>query len=117
MLRLSRTSASIPGGLKHKEEIISNLSQPLSPKDVQTAKTTMFKLMQPEVNHLLSLPPSGKKKSKKSHGNKRTVSNNYLLRDKPSPKAQTPTFNLSSLSPFKQDGIWWTQGRFGLDLQ
>ena len=119
MARILRTSAMLakrPGGFASytKEEVLSHLRLPLTSDDYTKADRIMLLLTQPQTRSMLDSAPTGKKKAKNSSKGARTVPVEYLGRDIP---GTLRTTNLSSLSPFQEEGIWYTKGRFGKQLK
>ena len=104
-----------PGGYSaySKDEMLDNIAAPLTVADYEKADRVILLLMQPQVKQMLDAPPSGKKKSKNPSKGQRTIPPEFLGRAIPGTQQTT---NLSSLSPFKQNGIWYTSGRFGKEL-
>ena len=105
-----------------KQMILSNLKKPLEPESILAAEVIALRLSQPGVNIMLNSPPTTKKGTKNPGGKRKTVPIEYLKRTSPANQDENgisyiSTCNMASLSPFRQDGIWWTQGRFGLDLK
>ena len=83
---------------------------PLSAEDYQKADQIMLLLMQPQVKTLLDSQPVGKKKAKNAQQGVSTVSEEFINWPIIGPDNST---NLASLSPFKHEGVYYTQGRFG----
>ena len=120
MARVLRASAMLAkenrqGGYKAyaKEEMLANIASPLTVEDYERADRVILLLMQPQVKQMLDAAPVGKKKAKNPSKGQRTVPPEFLGRAIPGTQQTT---NLSSLSPFQQDGIWYTSGRFGKEL-
>ena len=117
--RILRTSAMLakrPGGFASftKEEVQAHLRQALTPEDYSKADRIMLLLTQPQTRSMLDSKPTGKKKAKNISKGARTMPVEYLGRNIP---GTVRTTNLSSLSPFQDEGIWFTKGRFGKELQ
>ena len=98
-----------------KEEIIQHLSLPLSADDYAKADRVALLLMQPQVRNLLDAEPTGKKSAKNPPVGKRTIPKEFLARQIAGGDEVTNR-NMISLSPFAEDGIWYTRGRFGKGL-
>ena len=120
MARVLRASAMLarenrPGGYKAytKEEMLANIAAPPTVADYEKADRVILLLMQPQVKQMLDAAPVGKKKAKNPAKGLRTVPPEFLGRAIPGTQQTT---NLSSISPFQQDGIWYTRGRFGKQL-
>ena len=121
MARVLRTSATItevkrPGGYKDfsQEEMDVIMRAPLSADDYQRADRVIVLLMQPQVKSLLDSVPVGKKKAKNSQQGISTLPKEFLDRPIIGPDSSN---NLASLSPFKHEGIYYTQGQFGKQLK
>lgn len=120
VLRLSKTLAdkSIRAGgysAYTKEEIIQLLSVPLSADDYIKADRVALLLMQPQVRKILDSEPTGKKSAKNPPAGARTIPREFLARKIPG-ETEVTHRNLISLSPFAEDGIYYTRGRFGKGL-
>ena len=63
---------------------------------------------------MMDSPPVGKKKALNPHRGAQTIPKEFLNRLLAGPEV---TRNLISLSPFKVDSIYYTQGRFGKGLE
>ena len=120
MAQVLHTSAAIvkgkrPGGYKDYsgQEMDNVMKAPLTANDYQRADKVMLLLMQPQVKSLLDSIPIGKKKAKNSQKGILIVLTEFLNRPIVGPDC---TSNLASLSPFKVEGIYYTQGRFGKQL-
>ena len=74
----------------------------------------MLLLMQPQVKSLLDSVPVGKKRGNNSQQGVSTIPKEFLDRPIVGPDNST---NLASLSLFKQEGVYYTQGRFGKQLK
>ena len=84
-----------------------SMKKPLLQQDLQAARRVMLQLAQPDVKRLLDSSPTGtKRKSKVKKG----------LEQADGARTYTSTFNMASLAPFREEGIFYTQGRFGNDL-
>ena len=70
----------------------------------------MLLLIQPQVKILLDSQPVGKKKAKDAQQGVLTIPEESINRPIIGPDNST---NLASLSPFKHEGVYYTQGRFG----
>ena len=86
----------------------------LSAEDYQKADRIMLLLMQPQVKSLLDSQPVGKKKAKNAQQGVSTIPEEFLNRPIIGPDNST---NLASLSLFKHEGVYYTQGRFGQQLK
>ena len=83
-------------------------------EDYQKADCIMLLLMQPQVKTLLDSQPVGKKKAKNVQQGMLTLPEEFINWPIIGPDNST---NLASLSPFKVDGIYYMQGRFGKQLK
>ena len=90
------------------------IGAPLSADDYEHADQIMLLLMQPQVKCLLSSEPVGKRRAKNTQKGMSNVPQEFLDRPIVGPDS-TP--NLASLSLFRKDGIFYTQGRFGKQLK
>ena len=120
MARVLRASAMLatgrPGGYTaySKEEMMANIGTPLTVDDYKRTDKVILLLMQPQVKQMLDAKPVGKKKAKNLPKGARTTPTEFLER----PIAGTQqTSNLASISPFKEDGVYYTRGRFGKQLK
>ena len=106
-LRYSREAANHEPAWQTEDQRWTSLRVPLSVLDLRLADKIIFKLMQPQVEELLGSKQTGRKRRRKQPTNANEVvgSRNYQS-----------TFNMASLAPFKEKGIFWTQGRFGNEL-
>ena len=75
----------------------------------QRVDRVMLLLMQPQVKSLLDSVPVGKKKAKNSQHGVSTIPEEFLNWPIIGPNNST---NLASLSWFKHEGVYYTQGRF-----
>ena len=89
------------------------MQKPLIAEDNEKADRIMLLLMQPQVKTLLDSQPVGKKKAKNVQGMS-TLPKEFINRPIIGPNNST---NLASLSPFKVDGVYYMQGRFGKQLK
>ena len=80
---------------------------PLSADDYQRADRVMLLLMQPQVKSLLDSVPVGKKKAKNCQQGISTIPKEFLDQPIVGPESSN---NLASLSLFKHEGIYCTQG-------
>ena len=105
-----------PGGYKSytREEMRTNFAALLSVTDYEKADKVILALMQPQVQEMMDSPPVGKKKASNPHKGTRTIPTEFLNRPLAGPDV---TRNLASISPFKVDRIYYTQGRFGKELK
>ena len=87
---------------------------PLSADDYQRADKVMLLLMQPQVKSLLDSLPVSKKKAKNSQQGISTVPKEFL--DRPI-VGHDSSNNLASISLFKHEGIFFTEGRFSKQLK
>ena len=104
LLSASRHSA-IKGS--PQQEVIRTSS---TPQDMVTADTVLLLLTQPEVELLMANPPTGNRMLKKRELGKAPN------QPPKAPLTYVATMNLSSLCPFIENGIWYTQGRFDEQL-
>ena len=77
------------------------MEKPITAKEYKAAKNVSLLAFQEEVDAMLADPPASRKKN----SNKR--------KKEPVKKRK---INFESLSPFKENGIWYTRGRFGNEL-
>ena len=94
-------------------ELKAHLRTPLTAEDYDKADRVMLLLTQPETRKMLDAKPTGKTRSKNPNKGVRTIPVEYLGREIPGTQRTT---NLSSLSPFQENGIWFTKGRYGKEL-
>ena len=86
----------------------------LTVKDYERADKVILLLMQSQVKSLLDAALVGKRKAKNSRKGISTILSEFLTRPIVGPDC---TSNLASLSPFKVEGVYYTQGRFGKQLK
>ena len=98
VLRLSKGAA-----MKEADWTTASLKSPLTKNDLDRAAKVMIMLMQPEVEVLLE---------GKTEGRRRKTKKTEVCGD----RSYQSVFNMASLAPFKEKGIFWTQGRFGNEL-
>ena len=91
----------------------ANIGAPLSVEDYEKADRIILLLIQPQVKQMLDATPIGKKKAKNVPKGMRTIPPEFSARPLAGPEHTT---NLVSISPFKLDGIYYTKGRFGKQL-
>ena len=104
-LAASRDAAKEKGGWPketHEERILDAMARPLTGEDIERARKIAFLAFQDEVTEVLNSPPVNRSKN---HGKRST---GKLEKEK--------KINLASLSPFRHEGIWCTQGRYGSEL-
>ena len=88
-LRASRDAKNCGGWApqQFRVKLLASLGVPLSVHDLQVNFRVMLLVSQPDVDDLLENPPDANKKNR---------------------KGRKKYFNFASLSPFKEDGIWYT---------
>ena len=108
MARVLRASRDNVG----RQDVLKNMSKPLTSLDISAAREVMIRLMQPEVKEMLdsSHLPGNRRKLKKMR------SADLKKEMTVGPRTYVSTINMASLAPFKENGILYTQGRFGNDL-
>ena len=108
VLRYSRKCKEKGPGWHSRSNLLEDLGIPLTPEDLSTARFTMIRLMQPEVEEMLGSKMVGtsRRRRVKDDDEKKT----------PGSRTYLSTINMASLAPFTQLGISWTQGRFGNQL-
>ena len=90
------------------------ISAPITAAEYDSADKILRKLMQPQVRQMMNSVPVEKKKSKSPPRGSNNLPKEFLRRPIP---GQDPSTNLQSLSPFTEDGVLYTKGRFGKHLK
>ena len=121
MARIVRASAAItkekrPRGYQDftRDKMDAIMWKPLSAEDYEKADRIMLLMMQPQVKTLLDSQPVGKKKAKNVQQGMSTLPEEFINRPIIGPDNST---NLASLSPFRYEGVYYTQGRFDKQLE
>ena len=114
MARVIRTSNAIterkrPGGYRDfsHQKMDNIIGARLSAEDYEHADRIILLLMQSQVKCLLYSKPVGKTRAKNTQKGMSTVLKEFLDWPIVGPDI---TSNLASLFPFRQDGIFYTQG-------